>query len=163
MPVNLAQYRGTVGSFNNRNIAPKMIYSLLTCKFFRELNRNITFLVITLLCSITLNLSLISTHLKLSSFYGKIKTICWSVLTTFLILIVIMFIQFIWVHALPIKQNGDIETNPGPRPNPCHSFSVSLWNLNSLTEHNYLKVSFLGGYVAIMKFDVVCLSKTLFL
>ena len=41
MPVNLAQYRGTVGTFNNRNIAPKIIYSLLTCRFFRKLIQNI--------------------------------------------------------------------------------------------------------------------------
>ena len=160
MPVNLAQYRGTVGSFNNRNIVPKITYSLLTCKFFRELNRNITFLVITLLCSITLILSLSSTLLKLNSFHTKIKTIYWSVLITFLILIVIMFIQFIWVHALLIRQSGDTEMNPGPKPNPCHSFSICHWNLNSLTAHNYLKVSLLRAYVAIRKFDVVCLSET---
>ena len=160
MPINLAQYWGTVGSFNNRNFVPKIIYSLLTCKFFRELNRNITFLVITLLCSITLILSLSSTLLKLNSFHTKIKTIYWSVLITFLILIVIMFIQFIWVHVLLIRQSDDIETNPGPKPNPCHSFSICHWNLNSLTAQNYLKVSLLRVYVAIRKFDVVRLSET---
>ena len=158
MPVNLAQYRGTVGTLNNRNIAPKRIYSLLTCRFFRKLNRNIIFLVITLLCSITLILSLSST--LLNSFHTKIKTIHWSVLITFLILIVIIFIQFIWVHALLIRQSGDIEMNPGPKPNPCHSFSICHWNLNSLAAHNYLKVSLLRAYVAIKKFDVVCLSET---
>ena len=47
--------------------------------------------------------------------------------------------------------------NPGPRPNPCHSFSICHWNLNSLTAHNYLKVSLLQAYVAIKKFDVVYL------
>ena len=71
-----------------------------------------------------------------------------------------MFIQFIWVHALLIRQSGDIEMNPGPKPNPCHSFSICHWNLNSLTAHNYLKVSLLRAYVAIKKFDVVCLSET---
>ena len=160
MPVNLAQYRGTVGTFNNRNIAPKIIYSLLTCRFFRKLNRNIIFLVITLLCSITLILSLSSTLLKLNSFHTKIKAIYWSVLITFLILIVITFIQFIWVHALLIRQSGDIEMNPGPKPNTCHSFSICHWNLNSLTAHNYLKVSLLRAYVGIKKFNVVCLSET---
>ena len=155
MPVNLAQYRGTVGTFNNRNIAPKIIYSLLTCRFFRKLNRNIIFLVITLLCSITLILSLSST--LLNSFHTKIKTIHWSVLITFLILIVIMFIQFIWVHALLIRQSGDIETNPGPKPN--HSFSICYCNLNSLTAHNYLKVSHLRAYVPIKEIDVVRLSE----
>ena len=160
MPINLANYRETVGSFNNHNIAPKTIYSLLTCKFFRELNGNITFLVITLLCSITLILSLSSTLLKLNSFHTNIKTIYWSVLITFFILIVITFIQFIWVHALLIRQSGDIEMNPGPKPNPCHSFSICHWKLNSLTAHNYLKVSLLWAYVAIKKSAVVCLSET---
>ena len=37
-----------------------------------------------------------------------------------------MFIQFIWVHTLLTRENGVIETNPGPKPNPCHSFSMSL-------------------------------------
>ena len=39
-------------------------------------------------------------------------------------------------------------------------FSICHWNLNSLTAHNYLKVSLLRTYVAIKKFDVVCLSET---
>ena len=158
MTFNLAQHRGTVETFNNRNIAPKIIYSLLTCRFFRKLNRNIIFFVITLLCSITLILSLSST--LLNSFHAKIKTIHWSALITFLILMVIIFIQSIWVHALLIKQSGDIEINPGPKPNPCHSFSICHWNLNSLAAHNYLKVSLLRAYVAIKKFDIVCLSET---
>ena len=131
----------------------------VNCRFFHKLNWNIIFLVaITLLCSITLTLSL--SFALLNNFHTKIKTIYWSVLITFLILVVIMFIQFIWVHALLIRQSGDIETNPGPKPNPCHSFSICHWNLNSLTAHNYLKVSLLRAYVAIKKFNVVCLSET---
>ena len=50
--------------------------------------------------------------------------------------------------------------NPGPKRKPCHSFSICHWNLNSLATHNYLKVSLLRAYVAIEKFDVVCLSET---
>ena len=134
MLINLAQYWGTVGTLNNRNIAPKIIYSLLTRRFFRKLNQNIIFLVITLLRSIKLILSLSFT--LLNSFHTKIKTIHWSVLITFLILIVVMFIQFIWAHALLIRQSGDIEMKPGPKPNPLHSFSICYWNLNSLTAHN---------------------------
>ena len=139
MLVNLTQYRGIVGTFNNRNMALKIIYSLPTCRFFCKLNWNIVFLAITLLCSITLILSLSST--LLNSFHTEIKTILWSVLITLLILIVIIFIEFIWVYALLIRQSGDIEMNPGPKPNPCHSFSICHWNLNSLAARNYLKVS----------------------
>ena len=116
MPVNLAQFRGRVRSFNNLNIAAKIICSLLTCRFFQKPNRNIIFLVITLLYSITLILSLSSAILN--NFYTKTKAIYWSVLITFLMFIVIMVIQFIWIHALLITQSGDIEMNPGLRPNP---------------------------------------------
>ena len=116
MPVNLAQFRGRVRSFNKLNIAAKIICSLLTCRFFQKPNRNIIFLVITLLYSITLILSLSSAILN--NFYTKTKAIYWSVLITFLMFIVIMFIQFIWIHALLITQSGDIEMNPGLRPNP---------------------------------------------
>ena len=44
--------------------------------------------------------------------------------------------------------------NPGPKPNSCHSFSICHWNLNSLTAHNYLKISLLRAYVTIKKFDI---------
>ena len=67
---------------------------------------------------------------------------------------------FMLVYALPIRQSGDIEVNPGPRSSPCHGFSICHRNLNGLTTHNYLKVSLLRACDAIKKFDVVCLSKT---
>ena len=81
MPVNLAQYRGTVGSFNNRNIALKIMYSLRNCRFFRKLNQNMIFLVVSLSCSITLILSLSSA--LLNNFPTKMKIIDYSVLITF--------------------------------------------------------------------------------
>ena len=107
------------------------------------------------MCSITLILSLSST--LCNSFHAKIKTISCSVLTTFLILIFIMSSQFIWIHALLIRQSGDIEMNSEPKPNPCHSCSICYWNLNSLTAHNYLKVLLLRVYTAIRNFDLWCL------
>ena len=48
---------------------------------------------------------------------------------------------------------------PGRKYNSCYSFLICHWNLNSLTAHNYLKVSPLRAYVAIKKFDVVSLSE----
>ena len=124
---------------------------------FRKLNRNIIFLVITRVFN---NIDFLSEFCSLKQFPYKNKNYLLVFSDNFLILIVIMFIQFIWVHALLIRQSGDIEMNPGPKPNPCHSFSICHWNLNSLTAHNYLKVSLLRAYVAIRKFDVVCLSET---
>ena len=36
----------------------------------------------------------------------------------------------------------------------CH------WNLNSLSAHNYIKSFLLKVYIAIHKFDIICLSET---
>ena len=107
------------------------------------------------------NINFVST--LLNSFHTKIKNIYWSLLITLLILIVIIFIKFIWVHALPIRQSGDIEMNLGPKPNPCHSFSICHWNLNSLAAHNHLKVSLLRACVTIRKLDVVSSHPQVFL
>ena len=52
---------------------------------------------------------------------------------------------------------GDIEQNPGPKPNSCKSLFVCRWNLSSISAHSFIKLSI---YVAIHKFDVVCLSET---
>ena len=78
-----------------------------------------------------------------------------------------MFIQFVWVHAVLIRQSCDTEMNPRPRPNSCHNFSICYQNVNVLTARsnrskcsNYLKVLILHAYVSIEKFDVVCLSDT---
>ena len=37
---------------------------------------------------------------------------------------------------------GDIESNPGLRPNSAQSFSICHWNLDSITAHNFSKISF---------------------
>ena len=115
-------------------------------------------IIVILLCSITL--ILFQTSALLNNFLTKIKTIYLVDSNNFFDFIIIMFIQFILVHVLLIRQNGDIEMNPWTKTNSSHSFSICHWDLNSLTAHNYLKVSLLRAYVAIMKFDVKYLSVT---
>ena len=39
-------------------------------------------------------------------------------------------------------------------------FSICHWNLNSITAHNYLKISLLRAYILLHNFDVVCMSET---
>ena len=48
----------------------------------------------------------------------------------------------------------------GPRSNTDETFSVCHWNLNSLLANNNNKLSLLRAYIAIHKFDVICLSDT---
>ena len=55
---------------------------------------------------------------------------------------------------------GDIEENSGPKPSSNQGFSVCHSNLNSISAHNYIKVSLLRAYISTHKFDVICISET---
>ena len=59
-----------------------------------------------------------------------------------------------------LSRHGDIELNPGPRKEKKNSLSVCHWNLNSLSAHNFSKLTQLKAYNAIYKHDFICLSET---
>ena len=40
------------------------------------------------------------------------------------------------------------------------TFSICHWNVNSISAHNYSKVFLLKAYIAIHKFDIICISET---
>ena len=54
---------------------------------------------------------------------------------------------------------GDIELNPCPRKIKINSLSICHWNLNSLTTHNFSKLTQLIAYNSICKNDFICLSE----
>ena len=39
-------------------------------------------------------------------------------------------------------------------------FHFCHWNLNSISSHNYVKISLLKAYITVHKFDIICLSET---
>ena len=59
-----------------------------------------------------------------------------------------------------LQCHGDIELNPGPKNLKTTLFSVCHWNLNSLTAHNYSKLTQLKAYISMYKYDCICLSET---
>ena len=61
---------------------------------------------------------------------------------------------------LAIKNSGNIEENPGPQPNSCECLSICHWNLNSISAHNFIKLSLLCACISINKTDIICLSET---
>ena len=65
-----------------------------------------------------------------------------------------------WLYLIISNISGDTEKNPGAKPNLCQSFSVCHWNSNSISAHNFLKLSLLRAYTTVHNFDVVCLSET---
>ena len=65
-----------------------------------------------------------------------------------------------WTYKIfSLLLSGDVELNPGPKPNTDETFSICHWNLNSLLTYNYNKLFLLGAYIAVDKFDVICLSE----
>ena len=72
--------------------------------------------------------------------------------------IVEFFCKLIFSYIL--LTHGDIEVNPGPKKNCSTNFSFCHWNLNSLSAHNYVKLSSLQAYNSVYKHDVICLSET---
>ena len=66
-----------------------------------------------------------------------------------------------WLYSpFLILVSGDVEINPGPRHNSGEFFSICHWNLNSVSAYNYTKVSSLKAFIAVHKFDIICLSET---
>ena len=59
-----------------------------------------------------------------------------------------------------ILLSGDVEINPGPRHNSGELFSICHWNLNTVSAYNYTKLSSLKAFIAVDKFDIICLSET---
>ena len=55
---------------------------------------------------------------------------------------------------------GDIEFNQGPRKLKENTFSMCHWNLNSITVHNFSKLTQLKAYISTYKHDLICLSET---
>ena len=65
------------------------------------------------------------------------------------------------MYILIILQcHGDIESNPGSRKLKTNSFSVCHRNLNSLSAHNFSKLTQLKAYNSIYKYDFIRLSET---
>ena len=59
-----------------------------------------------------------------------------------------------------ILLSGDVEINPGPRHNSGEFFSICHWNINSVSAYNYTKLFSLKPFIAVHRFDIICLSET---
>ena len=71
----------------------------------------------------------------------------------------VVYITLLFIFAL-LLCHGDIEINPAPKKFKKKSLSVCQWNLNSLSPHNFSKLTQLKAYISIYKHDFICLSET---
>ena len=151
MMVNLNQYRRTVGFFDNRKILLKKTHGPSLPKKYL-----ITHLIQTVIILIVLTERYV---ISLSS-AKDVRFLRRSLFYSFYFAKAVLYINLMWLYSLAIKCSGDIEDNPGPKPNSCEFLSICHWNLNNISAHNFIKLSLLRVYISINKIDIICLSET---
>ena len=63
-----------------------------------------------------------------------------------------------WLYSVFLLLGGNVELNPGPKQSSINAFWICHWDLNSLSAHNYAKIFLLKTYIAIHRFDIICIS-----
>ena len=66
----------------------------------------------------------------------------------------------IYMFLITILLSWDIELNPGPPTNIGQNLSVFHYNVNSLSVHNFSKISLIKSFNAIHHFDMIFISET---
>ena len=64
---------------------------------------------------------------------------------------------YIMVFINLILLCGNIEEEPRPTTKPNDNLSVCHWNVNSIPSHNFQKIAILESFVAMHKFDIICI------
>ena len=156
MPVNLSQYRGSVGIFNSSNFFLQSKVSHFTYLSDNN-NNNLAIDLLILLNKIALVLLLLNLMFLFKGNGSKNKkiTFIWILFSTF-----VSCNLLYWLYILLITLSGDVELNPGPKRKATQTLSICHWNLNSICAHNFAKLSLLRAYVSVQKFDIICLSET---
>ena len=146
MPINLSQYRGVVGAFNSQSIHIKqhdILKNALSQSKMKQTIANEIFIVFT---SLVIFLLRSSSWSFVNLLRSKSKFISLPFVRISYICVLLTFIHHICLYLIIFNRSGDIEKNPGPKLNSYQSFSFCQWNLNSITVHNFLKVSLLQAY-----------------
>lgn len=132
MRLNLNQCRWVVGVLNNRKMIHNSSYNRCYDKSFRN-------------CS-SFNFFSIIFHDSVSPIWILNMVLCFSII-------------FIYVNHI-MKLCGDVEEKPGLKLSSNQSFSICNWNLDSISAHNYIKLSHLRVYFSTHKFNVLCIYET---
>ena len=153
MPVSLNQYRGEIGSFYNRSTSQITDMTISLSNILVNFTKNVLVYIILLVNMIFLTL--------LDQFSSCNIIYLWNFMThLFYYRLLTSFLGNFSGKFDLLMLCGDIESNPGPRPNSGQSFSICHWNLNSIAAHNFSKISLWRAYNAVHNDDIICLSET---
>ena len=150
MPVNLIQYRGAVGTFNTRMSIFQRSRKRFSFLNYVNINSFQSYSLSTFILFVFLFLGL-----KYNGHKITIKFFVW-----FLFLMAVSLNTSLWLQILLVLLSGNVEINPSPKRTPKANLSICHWNLNSISSHNYVKLSLLRAYLAFHNFDIICLSET---
>ena len=140
MPVDITQYRGSVGVFNNRNFVFKSKFS----KFIGHKCWN-------------------SNHLYFKLHYPIFPSFHITPIntgTSMLVTTAALIFDYLCFKYNLLLPCGDVELNPGTKQNAAKKFTIYHWDLNSIAAHNFAKLVLLKAYSSVHKFDIICLSET---
>ena len=87
--------------------------------------------------------------------YVNINSFAW-----FLFLMGVSLNSSLWLQILLVLLSGDVKINAGPKRTPKANLSICHWNMNSISAHNYVKLSLLRAYLAFHNFDIICHTET---
>ena len=143
MPVNLVQYRETVGIFNNRNRYFQQFFKTAIKKIFEPRFFQTYFLSNTVIYPAISWCRFLCYWTALTYLKPKMHNVATiSALALF-------FVK--WIHLRTVNWlysfflilfSSDVEINPSPRHNSGESFSICHWRLDSVSAYNYTKVIF---------------------
>ena len=152
MPVSSNQYRGEIGSFSNWSTSQITEMTISLFNILMNFTKNALVYIILLVNMIFLTL--------VDQFSSCNIIYLWNFMThLFYYRLLTSFLGNFSGKFDLLMLCGDIESNPGPRPNSGQSFSICHWNLNSIAAHNFSKISLLRAYNAIHNYDIICLSE----
>ena len=114
MLVSLAQYRGEIGLFYNRVIAPDLCCMFSITNFMFLLVKNLPMLLLGLALIISLLLRQFSEFFELQS---RSKFIITSLNKIIFFAVAVILADNLWHVFSLINLSGDIEENPGPKLN----------------------------------------------
>ena len=145
MTINIGQWCIAVGTYGKSVILIKRAQSYsFSCESYLHLLLSLACVILSYLYYTLLGQTWNLLSFLIRSKVNNLTECCLS----------LHFLRILYL-ALRLLQHGDIELNPGPK-----YFSFCHWNLNSLTAHNYLKVSQLQAFNLVHKFDILCISET---
>ena len=139
MPVNLSQYRGVVGVFKSRFIQIKHHNIFKNAFSQSKVKQTIAKEMFSVFASFSIFLLISISWSFINLFQIKVRFINLSVVRISYFCVLLTFVHHIWLYLIISNRSGDIDKNPGPKPNPCQSFYICHWNLNSISVHNFLK------------------------